>query len=441
GRGRRQARVHGWGRRGRGYDQELRVGGRSRLAFFALLDQLLDRYGVGGWLDRHRPRLVDPRLVHLPVGVLGHEGLRHVERGHGLSGGDGPHQFRCDDDQQFGIVAFDGFAGEELAQQRDVGQTGDFADGLGQGVVQQAGDHKALSALEFHFGLDAARAHGGDGSAGEDDRVAEVERTDFRGNLQLDGPAGRDAGQEFNTDTELAEGDGNGVATEARLNHGEWELAAGEEAGLLAVDGQKIWLGQGFKQVLALQRLDGCRQGQILAEQQNAQHVGEANGAAGVDSGTGELSRADGGGLVKSSGSETDPQVQAGGAVHITETHPQQDLLLHRGNLHAQQVDGAFAAERGRYRHDAIGGEHILYRAAHKCRLVFESDVDIFIGEIARQLLPHRIKPQGAQTHGQVVEQAVAAFLPDNQRSLAGRLAVDQDFLGVDGDGFDQLAV
>src|ERR1035438_5055065 len=145
--------------------------------------------------------------------------------------------------------------------------------------------------------------------------------------------------------------------------------------------------------------------------------------------------------LVESSGSETDPQVHAGGAVHITETYPQQDLLLHRGNLHAQQVDGGFAAERGRYRHDAFGGNHILYRAAHKCRLVFESDVDIFIGEIARQLLPHCVEPLGAQTHGQVVEQAVAAFLPDNQRSLAGGFAVDQDFLGVDGDGFDQVAV
>src|ERR1035441_6707711 len=65
--GRRQAWIHGWGRRGRGYDQELRVGRRSRLAFLALLDQLLDRYGFGGRLDRHRPGLVDPRLVHLDI--------------------------------------------------------------------------------------------------------------------------------------------------------------------------------------------------------------------------------------------------------------------------------------------------------------------------------------------------------------------------------------
>src|ERR1019366_5038515 len=440
GRGRRQARVHGWGRGGRGYDQELRVGRRSRLAFFALLDQLLDGYRIGGWLDRHRPRLVDSRLVHFPIGVPGHEGFRHVERGHGLSYGNRPHDFGCDDDQQFGIVALDGFAGEQLAEQRDVGQTGDLVDGLRQGVVQQAGDHKALSALEFHFGLDAARAHGGDGSAGEDDRVAEVKRTDFRGNLQLDGPAGRDAGQEFDTDTELAEGDGDCIAPETRLNHGEWDLAAGEEAGLLAIDGQKIRLGQGFEQILALQRLDGRRQVNVLAEQQDAQHVGEANDAAGADGGTGELSGADGGGLVKSSGSETDTQVQAGGAVHTAETHPQQDLLLHRGNLHPQQVDG-FGRKRGRNRHDAVGGDHVFYRATHKCRLVFESDVDIFVGEIARQLLPHRIELHGAQTHGQVVEQAVATLLPDDQRSLAGGLAVDQDFLGIDGDGFDELAV
>src|ERR1019366_8423540 len=40
-----------------------------------------------------------------------------------------------------------------------------------------------------------------------------------------------------------------------------------------------------------------------------------------------------------------------------------------------------------------------------------------------------------------VVEQAVATLLPDDQRSLAGGLAVDQDFLGIDGDGFDELAV
>src|ERR1035441_9865843 len=325
GRRRSQARVDGWRRGGRGYNQELRVGGRSRLAFFALLDQLLERYGIGGWLDRYGARLVDPRVVHFAIGVLGHEGQRHVEGGHGLSGGDGPHDFRCDDDQQFGIAALHGFAGEQLAEERDVGQTGDFADGLGQGVVQQAGDHKALSALEFHFGLDAARAHGGDGSAGEDDRVAEVEGTDFRGNLELDGPAGGDAGQEFNTDTELAEGAGNGVANEDRLDHGERELAAGEEAGLLAVDGEKIWLGQGFEQVLALQRLDGCRQVEVFAEQENAQHVGEANEAVGTDGGAGELSGVDGGGLVKSSGSETDTQIGAGGAVHITETHPQQD--------------------------------------------------------------------------------------------------------------------
>src|ERR1022692_2906968 len=69
GRRRSQARVDGWRRGGRGYNQELRVGGRSRLAFFALLDQLLERYGIGGWLDRYGARLVDPRVVHFALGV------------------------------------------------------------------------------------------------------------------------------------------------------------------------------------------------------------------------------------------------------------------------------------------------------------------------------------------------------------------------------------
>ena len=78
-------------------------------------------------------------------------------------------------------------------------------------------------------------------------------------------------------------------------------------------------------------------------------------------------------------------------------------------------------AERGGNRHDAIGRDHVLYRAAHKGGFVFECDVDIVVGEIARQLLAHRVQTHRAQAHRQIVEQAVAAFLPDDQRGLARR--------------------
>src|ERR1035437_1981943 len=235
---RRQARVHGWGCRGHGYELErLHRGRRSRLACFALLDQLFDRHGIRRRLHRHRSGLIHTRLVHLDIGILGQERRAHVERGQGLSGGNRTHHFRGDDDQQFGDVARRRTAGEELAEQRDVGQAGDFVDGLRHPVVHRAGDDKALSAVEFDFGLHAARAQGGDGSAGDGDRVGVIQRADFRGNLELNGPAGRDAGQKMDANTELAEGYGHRVARGAGLNHGKGELAAGHEAGLLTVDG------------------------------------------------------------------------------------------------------------------------------------------------------------------------------------------------------------
>ena len=111
------------------------------------------------------------------------------------------------------------------------------------------------------------------------------------------------------------------------------------------------------------------------------------------------------------------PNSRAGAAIHVAETHFQQDLLLHRRNLHPQQVDAL--AERGGHGHDAFCGDHVFYRAADKCGFIFVGDVDVLVGEIARQLLPHRVETHRAQAHREIVEQAVAAFLPDNQRSLA----------------------
>src|ERR1019366_4438492 len=50
-------------------------------------------------------------------------------------------------------------------------------------------------------------------------RVLNVERADFRGTLELDDPARRDARQETNANTEFAEGDTDRFPPEARLNH------------------------------------------------------------------------------------------------------------------------------------------------------------------------------------------------------------------------------
>ena len=129
----------------------------------------------------------------------------------------------------------------------------------------------------------------------------------------------------------------------------------------------------------------------------------------------------------------------AGRAVHIGEPHLQQDLRLHRRHFHAQQVDGL--AQRGGDRHHALGRDHVLHRAAHEGRVVLEGDIDIVVGKVARDLLPHRFQLRGAHADGQVVDQAGAVLLPDDQRGFAGRFAVDQHFLRVDRHGFGQVAV
>ena len=63
------------------------------------------------------------------------------------------------------------------------------------------------------------------------------------------------------------------------------------------------------------------------------------------------------------------------------------------------------------------------------------------LGKSRARLLPHGFQPLRAEAHGEIVEQAVAALLPDDQRVSPGRLAIHQNFLRVDGHRFDHLAV
>src|SRR4029077_3359323 len=96
--------------------------------------------------------------------------------------------------------------------------------------------------------------------------VRVIQRADFRRNLELDGSSRRNAGQEVDADTELAEGNADRVAAQPRLNHGEGELAAGDETGFFAVDRQEVWLGERFQHALAFQRLDGRCQVDVSPE-------------------------------------------------------------------------------------------------------------------------------------------------------------------------------
>ena len=87
---------------------------------------------------------------------------------------------RRDHDDQLGLVLLIRLALEQLAENRDVADAGNLAHRAGHGVVHQAGDRERLAVAQLDFGLGAARGQRRDAEALERDRVAEVERADFR---------------------------------------------------------------------------------------------------------------------------------------------------------------------------------------------------------------------------------------------------------------------
>ena len=97
---------------------------------------------------------------------------------------------------------------EQLAQNRNVAEARHLGEGLGDLVVQQAGDDEALAAFEFDFGLDlAALVRAGNGDAHDVTAVGVIERADLRRHLHADGAARRNHGQEIEPDAVFAPGD------------------------------------------------------------------------------------------------------------------------------------------------------------------------------------------------------------------------------------------
>ena len=121
-------------------------------------------------------------------------------------------------------------------------------------VVEQAGDRERLPVAQLDIRFGAPRRERRDPEALERDAVGEVERADLRPDLQSNHVAGNRR-LEVQPDAELLEDDRHGVRR-AALRNGNRELAAGEEAGFLAVVGNQVRLGQALEPALGLERLD-----------------------------------------------------------------------------------------------------------------------------------------------------------------------------------------
>ena len=160
------------------------------------LHQLLDRHGFLRRLHRHRPGHLDPGMARRVAGVPSRNGLGSFSAGSGCPAGNGPHQLRRHQHQQFRIVRSSPALWNSLPNSGMSPKPGTLLNGLGGSVVQQTRDHEALPALQFDFGLHAPRCQRRNVEALEHQAVGEIERADLRGDLQPDGAARRHSREE-----------------------------------------------------------------------------------------------------------------------------------------------------------------------------------------------------------------------------------------------------
>src|SRR5580698_10364594 len=174
------------------------------------------------------------------------------------------------------LVAFrNTLASEKGTQDRYISQAGNFFPSIGDAIVDQAGDYETLPIPQFEFSLSLACTQGRDGEAGNGVRVGEIQGADFRRNCEVNIAVGHDDGSEIQLDAKLFEGDGDSGESRTWLDDGERELAAGEEAGFLAVYSDKSGLGQNLEQVLGGQRLDHRAQVNVGLEQKHIENVAD----------------------------------------------------------------------------------------------------------------------------------------------------------------------
>ncbi len=152
-----------------------------------------------------------------------------------------------------------------------------------------------------------------------------------------------DGGREVQPDAELLELNRHSVAVAAALHHGVGILAAGQEAGFLAVFGNQVRFGQALEQPLVLQRLDDAADAVLRVEEEQIQQVAEDDPSL-IERRNGKLlcARAADPAVVETVGEERGAELLQRAAAHFREAHAQQHLVARDAFLLPQQVDDVF---------------------------------------------------------------------------------------------------
>src|SRR6185437_2150808 len=217
------------------------------------------------------------------------ERLRKIEHFHLLVGRERAHQMRSNHNQQFVVAFLLAPALEQLAQNGNIAQAGNFIDGFDDRVIDQPGNRKTFAVFQHYFGFGAALREGGDGEAFERNGIGVIERAHLRRNFQIDGAECRNRRSEIQLHAERFElhrdHRGGCASGGRRRDRGIRERAAGEEARLFSIERDEVRLRQNLQQVILLQRLDGGADVQVRPEGEEVQQIRkvDAGGRAALD--------------------------------------------------------------------------------------------------------------------------------------------------------------
>src|SRR6202007_2945629 len=98
-------------------------------------------------------------------------------------------------------------AAKKIPQDRNISQARNLVIDVGNTIVYESGNHKALPILQFKFSFRFACAESRDGKSGDGQRVGKVQCAYFRSYLQVNIPVGHDFRSELQAHAEVLEGD------------------------------------------------------------------------------------------------------------------------------------------------------------------------------------------------------------------------------------------
>ena len=167
----------------------------------------------------------------------------------------GPDKARRDDDDEFGLFAFELGAPEEGAEYRQIPEARQLADALVDVVPEEARDGKTLAVAQLHRGRGASGVEARHLHASRVEAEGGVGLADFGADIEIDSVRGQDGRRELDADAEGLELDRDG-AKAAGLGDRDRNFAADEELGASAAAGDQIWLSENLDEPIGLDGLD-----------------------------------------------------------------------------------------------------------------------------------------------------------------------------------------